>query len=72
MIPIVNNMLIWEKELEIQEQRRKQRRIPPEVFENDAPVAQPKPRKSFLRWLPRLQWPRQQPSPCECAPEPGC
>jgi hypothetical protein len=66
MIPIVNQILVWEKELEIRNQRR-QSRSEPDVYALEAVEARQGSRRSIFGWLPRFS--RKQ--ECTC-PQAAC
>ena len=70
MNPIVHLVLLGEKRLQIEQERRSQGQFGQDEFP-DAGWSRPQRRASILARLPRLQFHRHQPE-STCLPEPGC
>lgn len=70
MNPMVHLVLLGEKRLEIEQERRSQHRPGQDAALLEG-WSKPQRRSSILFRLPRLQLHRRQPE-CACVPEPGC
>ncbi len=59
MIPMVNQILVWEKELEIRNQPGKHSRFAPDRFPVEAPDTRKVSNRSIFNWI-------RPESKCEC------